>query len=67
VSTFDVNGQKVLSVDPKALTILSEQAFIDVSHLLRPSHLQVSIFPCGTVVCSGYSYRCFIHLSVPII
>lgn len=67
MSTFDVSGQKVLSVDPKALTILSEQAFIDVSHLLRPSHLQVSILPCGTVVCSSYSYRCFIHLSVPII
>ena len=48
MSTLDVKGKKVLSVDPQALTLLSEQAFIDVSHLLRPSHLQVSLF--GTVV-----------------
>ena len=41
VSTIDVGGQKVLKVDPKALTTLSEQAFIDIAHLLRPAHLQV--------------------------
>jgi len=41
VSTFDVKGNKILSVDPRALTMLAEQAFVDVSHLLRPAHLQV--------------------------
>lgn len=40
VSTFDVKGKKILSISPQALTVLSEQAFTDVSHLLRPSHLQ---------------------------
>lgn len=40
VSTLDVNGKKILQVDPEALTLLSEQAFVDVSHLLRPAHLQ---------------------------
>jgi len=44
VTTFDVKGKKVLSVDPQALTLLSEQAFVNVSHLLRPSHLQVNIW-----------------------
>jgi len=42
VSTFDVKGKKILSIDPQALSLLSEKAFIDVSHLLRPSHLQVN-------------------------
>jgi len=46
VTTFDVKGKKVLSVDPRALTLLAEQAFVDVAHLLRPSHLQVK-----TVIC----------------
>ena len=41
VSTLDVKGNKILSVDPRALTMLAEQAFVDVAHLLRPSHLQV--------------------------
>jgi len=27
-------------VEPEALTMLAEQAFIDISHLLRPKHLQ---------------------------
>lgn len=40
VSTFEVKGKKVLSVQPQALTLLAEKAYIDVSHLLRPSHLQ---------------------------
>ena len=38
----EVLGNKVLSVKPEALTLLAEQAFIDISHLLRPAHLQVS-------------------------
>lgn len=40
VSTFEVKGQKCLQVDPEALTMLSEQAMIDIAHLLRPAHLQ---------------------------
>lgn len=40
VSTIDVNGRKVLQVEPEALTLLAEQAFVDISHLLRPAHLQ---------------------------
>jgi fumarate hydratase, class I len=40
VSTFEVKGQKVLQVEPEALTLLSQQAFIDIAHLLRPAHLQ---------------------------
>ena len=41
VSTFEVRGKKVLHIEPEALTLLSEQAFIDIAHLLRPAHLQV--------------------------
>jgi fumarate hydratase class I len=40
VSTFDVKGKKVLSIQPQALTLLAEKAYIDVAHLLRPAHLQ---------------------------
>lgn len=43
VSTFEVKGKKCLSVEPEALTLISEQAMIDVAHLLRPAHLQVKI------------------------
>lgn len=35
-----VNGRKVLEVDGQGLTLLAEQAMLDISHLLRPSHLQ---------------------------
>lgn len=41
VSTFEVKGKKILSVEPQALTMLAEQAMIDIAHLLRPAHLQV--------------------------
>ncbi|KAH9499440.1 hypothetical protein Btru_003497 [Bulinus truncatus] len=40
VSTIDVKGKKVLTVEPEALTLLSENAMIDIAHLLRPAHLQ---------------------------
>jgi len=40
VSVQEVAGKRILQVDPAALTLLSEQAFIDISHLLRPAHLQ---------------------------
>lgn len=40
VATDKFLGQTVLRIDPKALTILAELAFDDVSHLLRTSHLE---------------------------
>lgn len=39
MSTFEVQGKKVLKVENAALTLLAEQAMIDVAHLLRPAHL----------------------------
>ena len=33
-------GQDILTVEPEAFTMLTEQAFRDISHLLRPAHLQ---------------------------
>lgn len=38
VETFA--GKDVLVVDPQALTKMAEEAYFDVSHLLRPSHLK---------------------------
>ncbi len=38
ISTLD--GQAVLKIAPRGLTQLAEQAFKDVSHLLRSAHLQ---------------------------
>eukprot|EP00823_Brevimastigomonas_motovehiculus_P007271 TRINITY_DN628_c0_g1_i1.p1 TRINITY_DN628_c0_g1~~TRINITY_DN628_c0_g1_i1.p1 ORF type:complete len:551 (-),score=157.60 TRINITY_DN628_c0_g1_i1:239-1891(-) len=40
VSTINVSGQKVLKVKRDALKDLAFNAMFDVSHLLRPSHLQ---------------------------
>ncbi len=40
VSTVQVEGKTVLKVSPKALEELAFQACKDVSHLLRPAHLQ---------------------------
>lgn len=40
VSTIEVEGKKVLKVAPEALTLLANQAMIDIAHLLRPAHLQ---------------------------
>src|ERR1700751_11314 len=37
VETF--NGQEILAVDREAIRALSEQAFVDINHLLRPGHL----------------------------
>ena len=42
VSTIEVNNKKILQVEPEALTMLTEQAMIDIAHLLRPAHLQVN-------------------------
>ncbi len=38
VASFE--GRDILVVEPEALTLLAEQAFRDVSHLLRPAHLK---------------------------
>jgi fumarate hydratase class I len=39
LSTVTLDGQEVLKIDPEGLTALAEAAFIDLSHLYRPSHL----------------------------
>jgi fumarate hydratase class I len=40
VSQISVDGIRLLRVAPEGLTLLAEQAFHDVSHFLRSSHLQ---------------------------
>jgi len=40
VSVDAFKGAEMLTVAPEGLTLLAEQAFKDVSHLLRPSHLE---------------------------
>lgn len=40
VETVGFDGQSILKVAPEGLTLLTEQAYTDVSHLLRPSHLK---------------------------
>ena len=39
VGTTKFGGRDVLTVEPEALTLLTAQAFKDISHLLRPGHL----------------------------
>ncbi|HEX9465731.1 MAG TPA: fumarate hydratase [Alphaproteobacteria bacterium] len=39
VAASKFEGQDVLKVDPQALTLLTAEAFRDISHLLRPTHL----------------------------
>lgn len=39
VSTTELDGEKILKIDPEALTVLAAQAMRDTSHLLRPGHL----------------------------
>ena len=40
ISTATFDGREVLKISSPGLTSLAEQAFKDVSHLLRPSHLK---------------------------
>lgn len=40
VSIETFRGEEVLIVDPQALRLLSEAAFMDINHLLRPGHLK---------------------------
>jgi len=42
VSTFEVKGKRCLQVEPEALTMIAEEAMVDIAHLLRPAHLQVN-------------------------
>jgi len=46
VSVGSFDGMEVLKLAPEGLTLLAQQAFTDVSHLYRPSHLRLlaSIF-----------------------
>ena len=39
VSTFEVDGQQFLKVDPAAIQRLTAEAMHDISHYLRPAHL----------------------------
>ena len=39
VTTQEIGGRTVLSIEPEAITELTKQAFHDISHLLRPAHL----------------------------
>ena len=41
VSTLDVKGKRILQVEREALVMLTERAYTDIAHLLRPAHLQV--------------------------
>ena len=39
VTTASFDGQTILKVDPEALSVLANEAFGDINHLLRPGHL----------------------------
>ena len=39
VTVIDVDGTPFIKVEPEGLRLLSERAFKDISHLLRPAHL----------------------------
>ncbi len=40
ISTFEIEGKRVVKIAPETLSSLAFEAFRDVSHLLRPAHLQ---------------------------
>jgi len=40
VSTVEVDGRKILKIDPKGIELLAREAFEDVSFYLRASHLE---------------------------
>jgi fumarate hydratase class I len=40
VSTFEAAGRTFLQVEPEAIRLLTAEAIRDISHLLRPGHLQ---------------------------
>src|SRR6266852_5264274 len=40
VAPGSLDGERIVKVDPRALTLLASQGFVDCQHLLRPGHLQ---------------------------
>jgi fumarate hydratase class I len=40
VSTIQVDGKEILKVDPEGIRLLTAEAMKDISHLLRPTHLE---------------------------
>ncbi|MDQ2651050.1 MAG: fumarate hydratase, partial [Actinomycetota bacterium] len=40
VTTVEAAGRTFLQVEPEAISLLTREAFRDISHLLRPAHLQ---------------------------
>ena len=40
VSTFELDGKKMLKVEPEALTAITAAGMTELAHLLRPAHLQ---------------------------
>ena len=40
VSTIEVEGRKILKIDPAGLELLAKEAFTDVAFFLRPAHLE---------------------------
>ncbi|MCT4616116.1 MAG: fumarate hydratase [Marinifilaceae bacterium] len=40
ISTIEIDGRKILKVEPEALELLAKEAFGDVSFYLRPAHLK---------------------------
>ncbi len=40
VKSSDFEGKSILKVEPEGLTLLAEESFKDISHLLRASHLK---------------------------
>ena len=41
VKTTQLGDREIVSIDPKALEILAEEAMTDVSFYLRPAHLKM--------------------------
>ena len=40
VGTGTFNGQTITTVEPQALSLITKEAFRQISHLLRPAHLK---------------------------
>ncbi len=40
VSVSEFEGKEIIKVDPEAIKLMTFEAFKDISHLLRPGHLQ---------------------------
>src|SRR5712664_2785729 len=40
VAAAEFAGERIVKIEPRALTLLASQAFVDCQHLLRPGHLQ---------------------------